>query len=322
MKARRAAVFFLVACSVQRVAAAQSQGTEVALAEMLYRQGRQLMADGKVSEACPKFAESYRLDPATGTLLNLAACHESEHKIATAWLEYSEGLNLARRDRRDDRIRFAQEHLAALEPKLSHLTIVVARGADVAELEIEVDRVPIRRAAWGVPAPLDPGDHTIEARAKGRKPWSKQVTLARESTNVTVTIPPLELEPVAEPNVPTPDAALRPPVSESPRPVPASVYVAGSLTVALAAGSISTGIIYLSRRSKYGTSEGDAEFDATRRWGIINLPLTGGAILGAAATTYLYLSRPSAPSSTRGATPMVVPWIGASSGGLLVEGNL
>jgi hypothetical protein len=280
------------------------------------------MADGKVSEACPKFAESYRLDAATGTLLNLAACHESEHKIATAWLEYSAALNLARRDRRDDRIRFAQEHLAALEPKLSHLTVVVAAGADIAELEIEVDRVPVRRAAWGVPAPLDPGDHTVEARAKGRKPWSKQVTLARELTNVTVAIPALEPE-ALPPNRPAvPDLGVQPPAAENAQPIPSSVYVAGGLTVAFAAGSIATGIVYLSRRSTYGSTQGDAAFDTTRRWGIVNLPLTGAAILGAFATTYLYLSRPSAPSNVRGTAPVIVPWVGASSGGFAVEGAL
>src|SRR5262245_14317965 len=104
---RTGAGLVALAWLVPGAAAAQSQGAEVALAEMLYRQGRQLMADGKVSEACPKFAESYRLDAATGTLLNLAACHEAEHKLATAWLEYSEAVTLARRDKRDDRIRFA-----------------------------------------------------------------------------------------------------------------------------------------------------------------------------------------------------------------------
>ncbi len=59
-----------------RVARGQEQAEEGALAEMLYRQGRALVAEGKAAEACPKFAESYRLDATTGTLLNLASCHE------------------------------------------------------------------------------------------------------------------------------------------------------------------------------------------------------------------------------------------------------
>src|SRR5258706_7643021 len=80
------------------VAVAQPAGTEVALAEVLYQKGRQLMTEGKFAEACPKFGESYRLDAATGTLLNLASCHEAEHKLATAWLEFTEAVAAAKRD--------------------------------------------------------------------------------------------------------------------------------------------------------------------------------------------------------------------------------
>jgi hypothetical protein len=323
-RAVAAAGFVALACLVPRVAAAQSTGAEVALAEMLYREGRKLIADGKVSEACPKFAESYRLDAATGTLLNLASCHEAEHKFATAWLEYTEAIDLARRDRREDRIRFAQEHLASIEPKLSRLTVVVPPEVEAPDLEIQVDRVSVRRAAWGVPAPVDPGPHTVEARAKGRKTWSKEVAITRDATNVTVTIPALASDSVA-PLAPAPvDLSGRPLEAEPrPGPVPSSVYVAGGLTLAFTAGAIATGIVYVSRRSKYGSSQLDAEFDTTRRWGLINLPLTGGVILGAAATTYLYLSRPSVSAQRGlGSTTTIAPWVAASSGGIVVEGAL
>ena len=321
---RGAVGWVALAWLVPRVAPAQSQGAEVALAETLYRQGRQLMADGKVSEACPKFAESYRLDAATGTLLNLAACHEAERKFATAWLEYSEAVTLARRDRREDRIRFAQDRLAAMEPKLSRLTVVVPSGAETADLEIQVDKVSVRRAAWGVPSPVDPGSHTVEARAPGHKPWTREVTIGREAMNVTVAIPSLELEAAAPPaTVPT-DTTVRPSETEAPtRPIPSSAYVAGALTLGLTVGAVSTGIIYVSRRSKYEESHNQADYDTARPWGFINLPLTAGALIGAAATTYLYVSRPAVLSSPRGGVPTrVTPWIGASSGGLMVEGSL
>src|SRR5258708_3181546 len=121
MKRERRANLILVVIGLSigvgpRVARGQEPASEGALAEMLYRQGRALIGEGKVSEACPKFAESYRLDAATGTLLNLALCHEIEGKLATAWLEFSRAVALARRDRRHDRVRFAQERLAVIEP--------------------------------------------------------------------------------------------------------------------------------------------------------------------------------------------------------------
>ena len=51
---------------------ARAQSTESVLAEGLFREARDLMDAGKVVEACGKFAESYRLDRALGTLINLA----------------------------------------------------------------------------------------------------------------------------------------------------------------------------------------------------------------------------------------------------------
>ena len=48
---------------------ASAQGPDVAGAETLFERGRQLMAEGNLKEACPKFAESQRLAPAAGTAL-------------------------------------------------------------------------------------------------------------------------------------------------------------------------------------------------------------------------------------------------------------
>ena len=98
---------------------------------------------------------------------------------ASAWLEYNEALTLARRDQRDDRVRYAQERLAAVEPKLARLTVTVAADADIPELEVKVDDATIRAAARGVPTPVDPGSTLVSAARPVAKRGRNESTSAR-----------------------------------------------------------------------------------------------------------------------------------------------
>jgi hypothetical protein len=321
-----------VAClagAVPRIGSAQSD-TEVALAETLYQQGRQLLAQGKMSEACPKFAESHRLAPATGALLNLAFCHEAEQKLATAWLEYSEGMARARRDRRQDRVQFAEQRLAAIEPKLSHLTLVTDPGADgVAELEIRVDGIALGNAARGAPIPLNRGEHIVEARAPARAPWSERVVVDREAMKIVVRVPVLASEASAPGTASPPEGTATRTGAEQPsRPVPSSVHVAGAVTLGLGAGAIATGIVYMVRLSKFTNVQTDAEEPASKRWGLINGAFWAGTAVGAGVTGCLYFTRPAVPSSTGQApapntsSARLVPWVTPSGAGLGLVGTL
>src|SRR4051794_33573309 len=95
------------------------------IAQSLFDDGRVLMDAGRFAEACPKFAESQRLEPAAGTLLNLALCHEHEGKTATAWTEFRDALSLAMAAQRKDRQELAELHIATLGPKLTRLSVAV-----------------------------------------------------------------------------------------------------------------------------------------------------------------------------------------------------
>jgi hypothetical protein len=163
----------------------------IVLSESLFVEGKRLMAAGQYAEACPKLEESYRLDPATGTLLNLATCHEKAGKIATAWAEYREAIGACRKDGRPDRETFATEHAKALESVLSRLTIVAPDAAQVPGLEVRLDGKALGKGSWGTAIPLDPGEHHVSASAPGKKAWESKVELGASAGQQQVTVPPL-----------------------------------------------------------------------------------------------------------------------------------
>src|SRR5688572_15232873 len=100
--------------------AAHAQGSN---AEALFKEGRALLDQKKYDEACPKLAESQKLDPGAGTLLALALCHEGQGKTATAKRELEEAAALGKKNGRDDLAKAALKRAAAMEPTLSKLVI-------------------------------------------------------------------------------------------------------------------------------------------------------------------------------------------------------
>jgi hypothetical protein len=174
--------------------AARAQTTDPQLAQSLFDQARQLMTAQKYKEACPLFAESQRLDPGGGTLLNLAMCHEAEGKTATAWTEFNAALSIAIKDGRKGRESIARQHIRALEPKLCHVTVTVPSTSEVDGIAVSLDGLPLARPAWGIAASVDPGTHKVEANAPGHRGWSALVVMAGAGEARTVMVPPLPVD--------------------------------------------------------------------------------------------------------------------------------
>lgn len=167
-------------------------------AEELFRRAKALMAAKKPHDACPLLEESQRLDPQMGTLLNLAICHESIGKIASAWGEFRAVEQQARAVSREDRVRLAQDRATKLEPRLPRIKIVVSADANVHGLVIKVDGEPKGEPLWAGVA-VDPGTRSIEASAPGKKTATFDVLVGEEGAVVPVDVPRLEDdEPVAD----------------------------------------------------------------------------------------------------------------------------
>lgn len=302
-------------------ASAEPTPTERALARELFEQGRMLMSEKRYAQACAKLGESQRLDPAPGTLLNLAVCHEAEGKTATAWAEFNDALTLARRDARRDRVELAERHLKALEPRLSRLTIEVSEAARAEGLELSLDGISLGKPAWGTPIPVDPGKHRVVAAAPGRKPWSAEVTVGDDADRQSVSVPKLERAPEAAGKPAPKKTAPKPPPDAGSGQRTAGFIVGGVGVVALGVGGY-FGLRAFSRwdeRNAHCNDAGcdpagvDAGDEAERAATFANIGI-GVGLAGVAVGTYLVLS---AGSGERPATAVAQPT--ADGRGLLLR---
>lgn len=189
---KRAAILALAAgLVIPRWAAAQ----DTTRADETFHAGRVLMKDGKLGEACPKFEESQKADPASGTLLALAYCQELSGLLASAHSNYLAAADLAAKEGQAERQKAAGERAEGLSKRVSTLTILVpAQLSRQAGLRVRRDGIELDRTAYGVRIPLNGGTHAIEVTAPGRERWAGVVTLQTEADHKTLQLPDLEAE--------------------------------------------------------------------------------------------------------------------------------
>jgi len=192
-------------------ASAGAQTQDGSLATELFTAGRDLLKAGKYSAACPKLAESARLDPRVGTLARLGECEEKLGQLALARGYWQQAVNLARaqHDERRDHVEQEFRRVDAMVPKLTlDLAGVVPDG-----FELTIDDSNVGAGGLGVPLPVEAGVHTIAAGAKGKTRWSTTVDTKSDGAVTNVDIPTLVDEPTSLPPAAPPVAQVKNPVS-------------------------------------------------------------------------------------------------------------
>ncbi|MFN0247491.1 MAG: hypothetical protein ACKV2T_11445 [Kofleriaceae bacterium] len=217
------AIVFALVASWSSVAYTQPAGAQ---AEVLFREGRELMQKQKYAEACTAFEQSQKLEPAPATLLNLAGCREKTNQLASAWGLFLEAERATRSasDATTKQLHdVAKNKAAKLEPRISKLTIKVAPGSDGVEVKRNTDRVD--SAMWGRALPIDGGTYKITATAPGKTPWSTEITVGVEKDAKIVDVPVLEKVssvPVATTTPPKPTTTPPKPTTTPPKPTTTS----------------------------------------------------------------------------------------------------
>ena len=305
-----------------RLQAQASSADEKAAADALFDEARRLLQQQKYAAACEKLEASQKLDPAAGTLLNLADCYEKLGRTASAWATFRDASALARKTGSADRERVARERAQGLEGRLSYLTIIAWKGQ---ELSIQRDGVALDPAVLGTAIPVDPGPHEISAGAPGKRTWHTQVDVRAEADRVSVSVPILgdeaPSEPVASTPLPAAESSAAAIGGES-RPAHDAEPSSGSTQRALALIAAAVGVAGIATGTIFGlkaaSNWSDAKAQCGSRYAYPSCPpssvklgdeasqaatvstvsfIVGGA--GVAAAAALWLTAPSAPPETR-----------------------
>lgn len=276
---------------------ASAQPKDPAAADSLFQAGRTAATAGNWTEACARFTESQRLDPAPGTAFNLADCHDHLGHIAQAWQFYRVVVDQLPAD--DERVTVSKEKIASLDARVPRLTLKAPATAPRG-LSVRRDDVDIGSASIGVPLAVDPGVHVIEVSAPGREVKRTTITLsegeAREET--------IELGPMLPRKSSAPSPA---PVGQPPQGQRTAGLVIGGFGVAsILTGAITGGLTVAKKsivddhcdHSKACDSEGLDAAHAGKTLG----PLTTVALgVGAAALTTGIVLIATSPSGSRSA---------------------
>jgi hypothetical protein len=275
------------------------------------------MKDARFAEACAKLEESHRLDPSSGTLLWLGDCYEKINRPASAWKTFMEAIPLAEKQGKPEKKEIATQRADSLLSRVSYIIINVEHPAPQQETTLDGKR--IEQLRWGQPNPVDPGPHTVGAKAPGRVELTRQITISEDGARQSVELP--ELEKMAPPRTAKPAATASAPGSSA--PVPASQppssnsalpsYVVGAGALLLAGGAI----LQVNARSLATQAneqrDGETYSKASSRQTIAFIGVGLGSVTLAGGIAWMLLSG-NQPSNIA-----VLPGVGPGFAGLVVN---
>lgn len=287
---------------------------DTAKAKAMFTEGLALEQSKDWAAALAKFEGVAKVKKTPQVMFHVAYCQERVGRMVEALALYKETLADATAGAADPKLAqvktTTEEAIAALEKKIPTVTIT-SKGPKPSGAEITLDGKKI--AALDKPEKVDPGVHTVEAKAEGKEPFSAKVDAPEESqrtveirwkdTKKAGDVEPDEPEPAKPPPAPPP------PVSSSKLP-----FVVGGLGVAsLIASGVFFGIRTSAQSELEDKCQGTLCPESVRATGdrgkmattVSNVTLVVGLVgLGAGITLYALDSKKPASASL---APRAVP---------------
>jgi hypothetical protein len=223
VSAMRFAFCLVAVLSAAFVASRVAEAADPVTAEALFREGRRDVEAGNFVAACAKFEESNRLDPAAGTLLNLADCEETRGQLARAWQHFKELYDELPPS--DERRVIAESRARILERRTPKLRVVLSAPYSAT---VKRDETLLGPASLGARLPVDPGRHVVLVSAVGRWDRRYEVDVAEGQDKEVVVSPGDLLEPGGESPALTPIPPAMPPDARTELALPPAVDSGGN----------------------------------------------------------------------------------------------
>jgi hypothetical protein len=211
-------------------------------AARLYNEGWQLYKDKQYAEACPLLERSLAASPVIRTRGALALCYEASGKYASAYNTWRAVAEQAAEAGTAEAATLKRA-VEKTEQLVARITRMVFEPADSPTgLQVWLDGRLLAASELNVPVPVDPGAHTLEAKAPERVDWKSTFEITATGAGETRRLPIGPLAPIEPVHVDTPAT----PVVEKPPPPPSPVVEKPPPTSPLkyaAVASASTGLV-------------------------------------------------------------------------------
>jgi hypothetical protein len=318
-----------------------------AAARALATDGSKAFSEGRWQDAVDLFTRAESLQHAPPHLLFLARSQERLGRLVRAREAYlkitKETLPGSAPQAFRDAQASAEQELRTLEPRIASLTISVEGGEGATDLTVMVDGAPMPAALVGVPRPIDPGEHRIEAVAAGFRGEPAAVKLLdgeRKDVVLRLSKDPNAAAPVATPLTTVPAPA---PTEAAPAPAETSAGSGQGMRigsyVAFGVGALGLGAgTYFLIDSRAKRSDADAKEEECRARGpclagdplaketasldddarsALTLSIVGFAVGGVGVATGTALLLMSSSSETQTSGFSIRPVIGLGTAGVV-----
>jgi len=223
---RRGASAFLVlamlALTTRGALAKDPTKAEVQIANDMVKEAINEVIEGHCDDAIQMLKQAIAIHETGEAFLYIGECEATQGRLIAAVAAWKHGEEVAQKQKDKSHREAIEKKRKAAEARIPTLRLELPDGVN--DAEVSLDGEPVAADALAEPMQVDPGTHQIEAKAPGRKAFSKKLEVEEEA-KISVSI---EL----------PEEVKSKPVVVRSSGVPLGTWIAAGASVALVGGGV------------------------------------------------------------------------------------